>query len=69
MKYVLTIITASVLLATSSYPVLAGNTVTPISWYGRVSFSSAAQVKKYIEVNGGPDPGFDNVECLSGCFQ
>jgi opacity protein-like surface antigen len=53
MKYVLTIITALVLLAASSYPVFAGNTVTPISWYGRVSIGSAAQVKKYIEVNGG----------------
>jgi opacity protein-like surface antigen len=53
MKYVLNIIAALFLLTSSIAPVFADEMVTPISWYGRVSIGSAAQVKKYIEVNGG----------------
>ena len=53
MKYVLMIITALILLASSISAVLAEGKVTPISWYGRVSMGFAAQTKKYIEVNGG----------------
>jgi opacity protein-like surface antigen len=53
MKYVLTILTALLLFASSGSPVFAGESNTPISWYGRVSLGFAEQMKKYIEVNHG----------------
>jgi len=53
MKRFLQILAVIFFLASSSYPVFSDQTITPITWYGRVSLGIAEQMKEYVEVNRG----------------